>query len=74
MNQKRKADLRGIGLMLKTSDYFADNQRAFSKPNYSETMPAIQCSKCVIMETRLQQFERLTMLLANHIDEQRRPL
>ncbi len=30
MNQNRKADLHGIGLNLKTSDYFADNREAFS--------------------------------------------
>lgn len=30
----------------KTSDYFADNQKTFSRPNYRVALATIQCVEC----------------------------
>lgn len=71
MKPYRKADLRGIGFESKTNDYLADNQRAFSMSNCSETMPLTQCDDCALRDRRIRQFERLTATLAQHIDAMR---
>ncbi len=41
MRTKIKADLSGIGLELKTDDYFADNQKAFSTENSTTNLEHI---------------------------------
>lgn len=68
MRTNRKADLPGIGFNLKTSDYFADNQKAFSTENHTTFQPLYQCQKCSLIERRLRQMESLCRRLAEHID------
>ena len=68
MNPKRNADLRGIGFKLKTSDYFADNQKAFSTENHTTFQPLYQCKRCSLIERQLPQMESLYRRLAEHID------
>ncbi len=46
MVTNKKAETRNCGSSLKTNDYFADNQKTFSKRNYSQYASGFQCIKC----------------------------
>lgn len=68
MNQKRKADLRGIGLELKTNNFTGGETKVLSIRDYTIFDPLYQCKSCAIYARRLRQMENQCRRLAEHID------